>query len=94
LTLPIIEYGHVPECSITGGYRYRGSASPALTGYFVYGDFCSGRIWGATRSASGVWSTSELLLAGFNISTFGEDEAGEIYVAAYNTGTIYHVTAP
>ncbi len=46
LTLPILEYDHSLGCSVTGGHRYRGAANPALAGYFVYGDFCSGRIWG------------------------------------------------
>jgi glucose/arabinose dehydrogenase len=91
-TRPILEYGHAEGCSITGGYRYRSGAYPVLTGRFVYGDFCSGRIWGATQGAAG-WTTTPLLIAGFNISTFGEDETGEIYVAAYNTGTIYRITA-
>ena len=93
LILPILEYDHSLGCSVTGGHRYRGAANPALAGYFVYGDFCSGRIWGSTRSANGVWSTAQLLLSGFNISTFGEDAAGEIYVAAYNTGVIYRISA-
>ena len=78
---------------MTGGYRYRGAASPALSGYFVYGDYCSGRIWGATRNAAGAWTSAQLLSAGFNISTFGEDAAGEVYVAAYNTGVIYRLIA-
>jgi hypothetical protein len=78
---------------VTGGYRYRGAASPALVGYFVYGDYCSGRIWGATRNAGGSWTIVQLLQPGFNISTFGEDEAGEMYVAAYNTGVVYRVSA-
>ena len=93
LKLPIIEYGHSLGCSITGGYRYRGSASPALTGYLLYGDYCSGRIWGATPRADGTWMTTQLTTAGINISTFGEDEAGEIYVAGHNTGTIYRIRA-
>jgi glucose/arabinose dehydrogenase len=93
LTLPILEYDHSLGCSVTGGPRYRAAANPALAGYLVYGDFCSGRIWGSTRSANGVWSTAQLLLSGFNISTFGEDAGGEIYVAAYNTGVIYRLVA-
>lgn len=64
-----------------------------MSGYFLYGDFCSGRIWGATAGAGGSWSAAQLLTAGFNISTFNEDEAGEIYVAAYGlSGATYRVT--
>ncbi len=88
---PVLEYDHSLGCSVTGGHRYRGVAYPALTGHFLYGDFCSGRIWGAMGNAGGVWTTKELLLTGFNISTFGEDQAGEIYVAGYNTGVIYRL---
>lgn len=93
-TPPILEYTHALGCSVTGGSRYRGTANIGLAGYFVYGDFCRGRIWGASRYPSGVWANSELGIASFNISTFGEDEAGEMYVAAYNTGTIYRVGTP
>ncbi len=63
-----------------------------LAGYLLYGDYCSGRIWGATN-ASGAWITSELLSTGLNLSTFGEDQPGEFYVASYGTGVIYRVFA-
>jgi len=46
LTLPVAEYDHsLGNCSITGGHIYRGSAYPALRGVYLYGDYCSGRIW-------------------------------------------------
>jgi len=83
-TLPILEYHHAPECSITGGYRYRGQSYPDLQGIYFYADFCTGRIWGATQQVSGTWESQELLVAGFPISTFGEDETGELYVVEYN----------
>ena len=80
-TDPVLEYSHIDgNCSITGGYRYRGSQFPVLTGTYFYADFCSGRIWGATQSA-GTWSTTEFLQTTLNITSFGEDEAGEIYFA-------------
>jgi hypothetical protein len=94
LTQPILQYDHGLGCSVTGGFRYRGAANPALAGYFIYGDFCQGRIWGAAQYPSGVWVTNQLMKAPFNISTFGEDQAGELYVASYNTGVIYRLTAP
>ncbi|MBI1742653.1 PQQ-dependent sugar dehydrogenase [Candidatus Acetothermia bacterium] len=93
LTLPILEYGHVSgNCSITGGYRYRGSRIPELYGLYLYGDFCSGRIWGATFNGS-TWTTAELMDTAYLISTFGEDESGEIYFAAYSStnGTVYRI---
>jgi glucose/arabinose dehydrogenase len=85
-TLPVLEYSHSLGCSVTGGYRYRGQLYPQLDGIYFYGDLCSGRIWGATRQGDGTWVSEELLASGFTITTFGEDEAGEVYVAEYNGG--------
>ena len=85
-SLPIIEYNHALGCSVTGGYRYRGQAYPDLESIYFYADFCTGRIWGAIQQGNGTWASQELLLAGFAISTFGEDETGELYVVKYNEG--------
>ncbi len=90
LTLPVAEYPHSQGCSISGGFVYRGSASPGLRGIYLYGDYCSGRIWGVERQGTG-WTSRVLLASGLGISTFGEDEAGEIYVADANSGAIYHI---
>ncbi len=62
-----------------------------MQGLFFYGDFCSGRIWGL-RQVTGVWQATELLDTTIGISTFGEDEQGNLYVANYNNGTIFSVT--
>jgi glucose/arabinose dehydrogenase len=97
LTLPVIEYDHSSgDCSITGGYRYRGSMYPDLEGIYFYADFCTGRIWGASQDASGAWTSEALLDTDLSISTFGEDEEGELYVAHFSPedGTIYKITAP
>jgi Glucose / Sorbosone dehydrogenase len=83
-TLPIAEYIHSLGCSVTGGYRYRGQSYPGLQGIYFYADFCVGRIWGAIQQINGTWESQELLFAGFRISTFGEDETGELYVVEYN----------
>jgi glucose/arabinose dehydrogenase len=92
---PVAEYSHTTSgCSVTGGYRYRGALSPDLTGIYFYGDFCSGRIWGL-RQQNGQWVNQQLLQSGLRIMTFGEDEAGEIYVADGNLGGIHRIeTAP
>jgi glucose/arabinose dehydrogenase len=90
-TPPVVQYSHSFGCSVTGGYVYRGATYARMQGLFFYGDFCSGRIWGM-RQESGAWQTTELLDTAFSISTFGEDEAGNLYVADYATGTIYNVT--
>jgi hypothetical protein len=89
LTLPIIEYSHDLGCSITSGYRYRGSALPGLAGAFVYADFCSGRIWGA-RESSGGWTARLMVDTPYFISTFGQDVNGELYVGTL-IGSIFRV---
>ena len=88
LVLPVLEYPHSQGSSVTGGYRYRGAALPDLVGTYLFGDFTSGRIWGATENGEG-WSSEELADTDFGISTFGEDEAGELYVVDYGGGTVY-----
>jgi glucose/arabinose dehydrogenase len=94
--LPILEYSHSLGCSVTGGYRYRGKDHPELQGIYFYGDFCSGRIWGAPPQNDGTWQSEELLVTGFNITTFGEDEAGELYVVDYNgdQSALYEIVSP
>lgn len=91
LVLPVIEYDHDFGCSVTGGYVYRGTRSPRLIGMYLYGDFCSGRIWGATPGVNGAVIVRDLLDASFNISTFGEDATGEVYVGDYSSGTLYRI---
>jgi glucose/arabinose dehydrogenase len=79
LTDPILEYSHGLGCAITGGYRYRGSQNPALQGIYFYGDFCTGRIWKGIASGH-FWGAIEALDTAHQISSFGEDESGELYV--------------
>ena len=87
---PAFEYGHGLGCSITGGYVYRGPALPELQGVYLYGDWCSGNLWGAWRDAAGSWQTRLLFATGMQISSFGEDEDGELYVLDY-AGVIYRL---
>ena len=91
LEWPAVEYEHTLGCSITGGYVYRGAGSPALTGAYFYGDYCSGRIWSLHWAPEGYWAQTELLKTNVQISSFGEDEAGEIYVAGMGDGSIYRL---
>jgi glucose/arabinose dehydrogenase len=100
-TPPIVEYDHSQGCSVIGGYLYRGRAVPELirtsppatgqlfNGVYVYGDFCSGTIWRISATAAGGVSNSVLLASGLSITTFGEDENGEIYVADAGAAKIY-----
>jgi glucose/arabinose dehydrogenase len=83
--MPVAEYSHgAAGCSVTGGYVYRGEALPELQGVYFYGDYCSGRIWSLYRDATGNWVNELFLETGFSISSFGLDEAGELYVVNYN----------
>ncbi len=92
LTNPILGYNHSLGCSVTGGYRYRGGYAPFF-GKYVYGDFCTGRIWIATEGSPGNWSSTQWLDSVVNISTFGEDKNGNIYLADLN-GDIYRIKTP
>jgi len=93
LAMPVAEYDHVDgNCSVTGGYVYRGS-EPSLRGTYLYGDFCSGRIWGLRRSGT-TWENRLLLDSTLQISTFGEDESGELYLADHAGGVIFRISAP
>lgn len=87
LVLPIAEYDHSQGCSVTGGVVYRGETYPPMQGVYFYGDYCSGRIWGL-RQRGGQWQTLELLDTAHQISSFGEDEAGNVYVVDYR-GDVY-----
>ncbi len=93
LVQPIVEYSHDLGCSVSGGYVYRGTESPSLDGVYLYGDFCTGAIWGVRRAGSGGWTSALLAQTGLSISSLGQDAAGEVYVLGYNEGTLYHVVA-
>jgi hypothetical protein len=71
---------------------YRGPGLPQLQGVYLFGDYCTGTIWGLYR-ADGVWQRVKLLDAFFTISSFGEDEAGEVYVLDHRGGAVYQVVA-
>jgi glucose/arabinose dehydrogenase len=93
LILPVVEYDHGQGCSVTGGYVYRGETFPSLRGIYLFGDYCSGRIWGLARSAGGTWQAAELAQTDLRISSFGEDEAGELYVLDMGNGVLYRIGA-
>lgn len=87
-TPAVHEYGRSEGISVTGGYVYRGALYPNLRGLYIYGDYGSGRIWGLRRE-DGRWVNRLLLASGKAISTFGEDEAGELYLADHAAGEIF-----
>jgi glucose/arabinose dehydrogenase len=90
-TFPVAEYGHDFGCSISGGYVYRGKALPEWQGVYLYGDYCSGTVWGLIQTAPNTWQTQALFSTGARINTFGQDEAGELYLVDYNTGTLFRL---
>jgi glucose/arabinose dehydrogenase len=85
-TKPVAEYSHAGrQCSVTGGYVYRGTRIPALAGFYVFGDYCAGKLWTLVRFA-GAWRLSPLRDTPYSISSFGEDEAGELYLVDRSGG--------
>ncbi len=95
LLLPAAEYSHDFGCSVTGGYVYRGAAMPEWNGIYLYGDYCSGTVWGLILS-NGQWQSRVLFETNLRITSFGEDEAGEIYFTSDNhegkPGSVYILT--
>jgi glucose/arabinose dehydrogenase len=92
---PVAVYAHGENdsngCSVTGGYVYRGSNFPDLAGVYLYADFCLGKIWGLKQNASDQWVTSLLADTNYLISSFGEDEQGELYLMDYGAGAVYRI---
>lgn len=81
---PLHEYANdVTNCSVTGGFRYRGPVT-SLQGRYVFGDFCSAKVWFAEETAPDTWDVEEFQDLGGNIFGFGEDDAGELYLLRGN----------
>ncbi len=87
---PVAEYSHEEGCSVTGGEVYRGAVLPEWQGVYLYGDFCSGQVWGLLQ-VDGAWQSQSLLLNGANLATLGTGEDGTLYNADYNTNNIYRL---
>ena len=92
LTDPIFDYDHSNgDATVIGGYVYHGSKMPDLVGIYVLGDFISGRVWSLTQSGQ-TWTRTLLLNTAANdLASFGQDQAGELYVARYSSGVIARV---
>ena len=85
MVAPVLEYAHADgNCSITGGYRYRGPIA-GMRGLYFFADYCTGNIWYATPAGDN-WSARLWRATGLNVSSFGEDEAGNLYVVDLNGG--------
>jgi glucose/arabinose dehydrogenase len=95
LVLPVLEYGRTDGCSITGGHVYRGAAMPGVRGHYFYGDYCQGWVR-SFRLANGAATDHNAfgpLTTGGQITSFGEDAAGEIYVVT-SGGRIFRLEIP
>jgi len=87
---PVFEYPHGGgDCSVTGGYVYRGSKYPGLYGNFLYADYCSGNVWMLTKGSGGTF-TNQVMINSTNqdFSSFGEGSDGQLYVCGLSTGRI------
>lgn len=92
LVQPVAQYGRSRGCSVTGGYVYRGSAVPAATGRYFYGDYCSGTVF-SLKLVKG--AARQIRVEPFNVgnlTSFGEDNAGELYLVS-GGGTVYRLTS-
>ncbi|MCC6299963.1 MAG: PQQ-dependent sugar dehydrogenase [Anaerolineales bacterium] len=86
---PIVEYSHNEGgCSVTGGYVYRGTM-PEWSGIYLYGDYCTGQVWGVIRS-EGAWQNQLLFETDFRITSFGQDANGEVYIVD-DGGEVYRL---
>jgi len=91
-TLPVWEYENGGgSCSITGGYVYRGPNVPSLDGKYIYGDYCSRKIWALEYDGINPPTNEFLLFSPYNISSFGVDQNNELYITTFNgnDGKIY-----
>lgn len=94
-TGPIATYRTDADCAVTGGHVYRGSASPLLAGAYLFGDYCSGTIWGFDAAAAletGQTDFGRLAATNLNIVSIDEDESGELYAVDIG-GTVQRITA-
>ena len=92
--LPMVEYGHAVDgadnCAVTGGYVYRGVHFPLLRGGYFFGDYCSGRIWVVSATGPAQAVATLLPITAPSITSFGQDEDGELYVVSQD-GTIAQI---
>jgi glucose/arabinose dehydrogenase len=93
LVLPVSDYGHDLGCTVIGGNVYRGTAQAALVGGYVFGDYCSGRLFAIDAASDAYQSPVEVARTDRNLSAFGEDEAGELYVTDIGGGELLRVVA-
>lgn len=91
LTFPVYVYPQSADCSVTGGYVFRGDPNSAYYGHYFFADYCSSGIW-TLQKVAGIWVRTDFgQYPGNSFSTFGEDASGQLYVGGRSTGRIYRV---
>jgi glucose/arabinose dehydrogenase len=87
---PVAEYSHDFGCSVTGGVVVRSPSLLSWNGIYLYGDYCTGMVWGLLRTQESTWETKQLFTTPFTISSFGEGFDGEVYLLDY-MGAVYRL---
>ncbi len=98
MTFPILEHdiSFNPNCSVTGGFVYRGCEFPGLWGHYIFSDYCSDKFWSIAPDGQGGWVSNQLSVSfgTNNVPTFGENSDGELFVSGHNNGIISKITSP
>ncbi|HUI89622.1 MAG TPA: PQQ-dependent sugar dehydrogenase [Anaerolineales bacterium] len=93
---PIVAYDHGKNdsygCALIGGYVYRGSQFPSMQGYYFYGDLCSGKVFGMIQNSRKVWTSTLLASTGYYITSFGQDDQGELYLTDGGGGQVIKIS--
>jgi len=91
LTLPIAEYSHSEGDAIIGGFVYHGSSIAALQGAYIFGDLSTGKIWELVEGPPNTWTRTLLNQTGLTISSFGQDQNGELYLVDIGSGRVLKI---
>lgn len=94
LVLPVVEYGHSDGCAVTGGYVYRGTKVPGLSGLYLYGDYCNGWVRSFRYASGGATENRDWPTLGVSggLSSFGQGASGELYITSLS-GSLYRIVA-
>jgi glucose/arabinose dehydrogenase len=92
LLLPIAEYDHGVGKAVIGGYVYRGRGIPKLRGQYIFADL-TGKLFSLTQDSTGAWNRTSLLASGTEVSSLGQDQAGELYVVEISSGMLLKLVA-
>ena len=91
LTLPVTEYDHSLGCAIIGGVVDRGPAQSSFAGWYFFSDDCTGNIWVIDPSKDGFQDPIQIFESGRNISAFGEDADGNVYLTDLGSGGLFEL---